>query len=239
MGLYNPIFIDFKDVRTSRQDLNNQLVYNSIKNNDMKSFNENINKKALERSINRTKKNKEELIKKCQVDEIFALEWSASIAKNASRQGTKDENLQLITSNEITKNFNINIQNLSSTAYRPKKSGEIISKKEMEDNEIPYDQCLKSFDGKITGEIEGWIFAKVCFGGGGGQDSVFIEANYFSEWVKTHHNNENNFYVLLIETDLIKKLNALKEKYKDIKNLFIGNHYEFQQYIIDQYSSKT
>ena len=179
----------------------------------------------------------EELIKKCQEDEIFLLEWSASLAINASRQGAKDENLQLTTCNESTKNFNINIENLSVNAYRPEKSGKIITNKDMKDNKIPLDQCLKSFDGKITGKINGWIFAKVCFGSGGGQDSVFIEADTLCEWVKTKHNNDKPLYVILIDTDLMDKIDILKKKYKDIKNLLIGNHIEFQQYIIDNYSS--
>jgi len=36
---------------------------------------------------------------------------------------------------------------------------------------------LKSFDAKISGIINGWIFAKITYTNGGHQDNVFVRSS--------------------------------------------------------------
>ena len=93
---------------------------------------------------------------------------------------------------------------------------------------------MKSFDGRIRGKVEGWVFAKVVFGTGGHQDNVFEEADTLCEWVNTF-GNINHIYVALIDTDLHVKFIVLKEKYQNVSNLIIANHVEFQEYIQNNY----
>ena len=83
------------------------------------------------------------------------------IAKCASRQGTKDEEVQLTTCNITSSKFGIKITNLSATALRPTKDGEIVSAKTLRERAIPKDCCLKSFDGLIEGKILATLLPKV------------------------------------------------------------------------------
>ena len=54
---------DFKNIREDRQKNNNDLVYHAIISNNTKEFHKNINKKALERKMKETKKQKKNFYK--------------------------------------------------------------------------------------------------------------------------------------------------------------------------------
>lgn len=229
-----PIHFDFENIRLERQKINNLAVYESLiqKNLDKKSCNE----EELKRVLDDLEFTEEQLLEKCSQDHTFAKLLARDIAKKASRQGSKDENTQLDICNITASKFGVKIENLHNFALRPSKDGRIITKKEFEG--MDKNSCLKSFDGKISGalELEGWIFAKVVFGNGGHQDNVFEEAHNFGEWVLAFGNPEH-IYVLLIDTNLATPLQELKTKYQDKKNLLVVNHIEFQQYIIDKFST--
>jgi hypothetical protein len=100
-------------------------------------------------------------------------------------------------------------------------------------------KSLKSFDAKISGNINGFIFAKIVYGNGGHQDNVFEEANNLCEWIIKFHKNEDTTFILIIDTDLITKINKLIDKYKHINNIIISNHYDFQKFIISNYQVNT
>lgn len=230
----NIIKLDCKNLREERQKINNLLVLNSIINNNMNDFKKNINKEELSRILKDLDMNQDELIKYCRNNIITAKILSGRISKNSSRQGSKDEALQLKVCNITSSKYGIYIENLSATAYRPIKNGKILSHKEIKKNNINRNECLKSLDGKITGKIKGWIFSKIVYGNGGHQDNVFEETLIFCEWVKKY-GIINEFYFILIDTDLKNKIIDIKNKYLDIKNLFIFNHIEYQKYITNNY----
>jgi hypothetical protein len=232
-----PIELDFKDIRVARQENNNRVVYNSIKNNDMKMFKKNINIKEFERTIRYLELTKEEFFKKCIEDDLFCKLSARNISINASRQGSKDASEQLRTCNFTTKKCGIYITNLISTELRPTKDGMIISKNEMKIKKIQKDCCLKSFDGKISGKINGLISAKIAYGNGGHQDNVFEEMDIVADWWKKYKQNSDDILVILIDTDLSDKFTRIKEKYNNIQNIMIYNHIDFQKYIIDTYYS--
>lgn len=229
--------IDWADTRNERQKINNLKVFNAIKERNMREFDKNINDKELDRVLDETGLTREELIAECAKEggDILCRITSGRISINASRQGTKDEALQLEISNTTSSQFGINIENLSATAYRPTKDGLIVSSNEMKKRKIPKDMCLKSFDAKISGKTEGWIFAKVVFGSGGHQDSVFQEADSMCEWVSKYKQDGTELYVIMIDTDLTSKFDIIKNKYISTKNLMVTNHYDFQNHIIDKY----
>ena len=56
-----------------------------------------------------------------------------------------------------------------------------------------------------------------------------------SEWWKKYKYDSEEILIILIDTDLIKKYTILKEKFKNINNLKIFNHIEFQHYMINTY----
>jgi len=235
MSESKPIERNFKDIRNVRQQNNNKIVYNSVKTNNMKMFHENINCKEYKRLLNDLEFTENEFIKKCIEDDKFCIAISRLISKNSSRQGSKDEKEQLITCNITSQKYGLTITNLKATEFRPTKNGIIVSKREMKKKSIPKDMCLKSFDGKITGKINGYITAKVSYGSGGHQDNVFEEMDVIAEWWKTYKSDNEDILIVLIDTDLTQKLKILKNKYKNVKNVMIYNHIEFQLYIINTY----
>ena len=232
-----PRKIDFCYERRNRQKNNNKKVFDAIKSNDTKSFYKNINNDELNRVLVEVDMPVEELIAMCSKDDIINKILSGRIAINSSRQGITDEKLQMQVCNDTCSQFGIYIKNLSSTAFRPVKGvGKIVSKSQMKIQGILKDKCLKSFDGKISGKIDGWIFAKVCMGNGGHQGNVMEELDKYCDWVKKYQPNSSTLYVILWDTNDESAYDTLKNKYKNVKNIMITNHFEFQKYIIENYS---
>lgn len=90
--------------------------------------------------------------------------------------------------------------------FRPTKDGSIIDDKAMKLLQNKKSDCLKSFDGKISGKIDGWIFAKVVIGNGGHQDNVFEEADVFCKWIQEYGDNTSILLCLLIQILLINSI---------------------------------
>lgn len=230
-----PISIDIFNIRQERQKNNYSIAIKRIKEGD---FNNDINIQEYKRVLNELliyNINENELLNECKTNIIVKSILAGRIAINASRQGIKDEVIQIETINITTSKIGINIIKLSPNLYRPTKLGEILVNTEIKKRNINLSDCLKSFDAKITGKISGWIFAKIVIGSGGHQDNVFEEASTLCEWI-IKFSDKNDIYIILIDTDLLHKFDRLKEKYSNIDNLIIGNHIEIQQYFIDNYS---
>jgi hypothetical protein len=226
-----PTQLDFKEIRNTRQRDTNAAICQSILSGVIPLSL--INENELNRVLEETGRSSEQLLSECQQNELATIILSGRIAKKSSRQGTRDEQLQLQTCHNTTTLCGVNIENLSVFAFRPTKTGEILSDSEIRTRGIPKNECLKSFDGRITGRMNGWIFAKVVYGSGGHQDNVFEEADTICNWVsrfrESHH---NDLFVILIDTDLQRKYETLKTKYSGVNGLLIMNHVEFQQYVI-------
>jgi hypothetical protein len=230
-AILSPIVLDCSNLRSERQKINNLSTLNSLIESDIELLKKNSNEKEIERVLIELDTSMDTIFDKCKSDIIFAKTLAGRIAIMASRQGTKDEELQLNTCNLTTSKFGITIENLNATAYRPTKCGKIVNKQECKKYEK--NDCLKSFDGKIDGRIKGWIFAKVVFGNGGHQDNVFEEAHTFCEWV-CKFGNDGELYVVLIDTDLTYQFEELKKKYHK-NNVLVVNHVDFQQYMIERF----
>lgn len=230
-----PIKQNFEDIRKVRQTNNNKIVYESLINDDLKTLHKNINTIELERTLIDLLITESEFISKCKDDNMFAKLASRIISKNASRQGSKDETEQIRTCNITSKKCGIYIENLTATELRPTKDGLIVSKHEMKIKEIPKDCCFKSFDAKISGKLSGFITAKVAYGSGGHQDNVFEEMDTLAGWWEKYKSESEEFLIILIDTDLITKLTTIKEKYKNVNNVKVFNHLEFQEYMINSY----
>ena len=222
-----PIKLDILNLRNERQKLNNILTYQSLKSHNISK---NININAFNRILENLNFTDVELFTKCDNDDDFCKVTAMYCAINSSRQGSKDEEIQIKTLNITSRNFGVTIK--QQNEFRPCKNGTIINNTKKLD-------CLKSFDGKITGMINGWIFAKVVIGEGGHQDNVYEEANNLCEWIlqynKIHNKGIDEIFIILIDTDLIEKLNELQKKYMYIKNIIIGGHIQIQEYIIKNY----
>tara|TARA_Y100000389_G_C17448830_1_gene513335 strand:- start:1890 stop:2570 length:681 start_codon:yes stop_codon:yes gene_type:complete len=217
-----------------RQEQNNKEVFEAIMKKNKKDIEKLINNKELKRVLNETNMDSDTLYEYCFNNEVAAKILSGRISKNSSRQGSKDESTQIELCSKAGVNVGINIDNLGPTDFIPTKNGKIITNKDKKSLKIRKDECLKSFDAKISGVMNGWLFAKVCFDSGGNQDNVFGEADRMCEWVKEYGSKYNeNLFVILIDTNLFKEYNNLKKKYEDISSLLITDHYEFQNYLLN------
>ena len=230
-----PIRLNFKQIRSERQTYNYNIVTESLVNRDLKTLRKNINSKAYKEHITYLEITEDQLLDKCKEDRLFAKSVSRNISKIASRQGIKDETEQLTKCNITAKKCGISIEILTATELRPTKSGYIVSKKEMKEKQIKKHDCLKSFDGKISGKLNAFISAKVVIGSGGHQDNVFEEMDRLAEWWKEYKDEPEELLVILIDTDLTKKFTTMKEKYSSVNNVKIFDHIEFQQYMILEY----
>lgn len=230
-----PIKLDCSNLREQRQLLNNKLAEEWLVSKGQKSHKTHINIKSFNKLVDYLSIDKKDLFEKCIKDELYKKTIAFSIAILSSRQGSLDERYVLNACNKISSMVDINIVNLSSNQFRPKKSGEIINNKDYK--KCSKGECLKSFDAKITGKITGWIFAKLCYNKGGHQDNVFEEAYTFCEWV-IRHGKDKEYYIVLIDTNLNKQFDTIKNEFhkKNDKKLFIFNHYDFQKYLIQEFS---
>lgn len=231
-----PFAVDFKKNRKLRQFQNDALVYNSIKNNDKDEFRKNINTNTLNKLLKCIGLDFSQFWEKCTSDEIYCKTIPMLLSKCSSRQGNIDEKEQLDICNKTAQQFGINVIRLNNTQLRPSKDGHILTREHMKQNNIEKDDCLKSFDGKVQGNMSGFITSKITYDTGGHQDNVFEEINTLCEWWNNYKATDTNEYLIaLIDTDLSRQLNALKKKYITNSNIKIFSHVEFQQYIIDNY----
>jgi hypothetical protein len=67
----------------------------------------------------------------------------------------------------------------------------------------------------------------------GHQDNVFHELETFGE-ICEKYGNKDELYVILIDTDLMNRLENLKNKFAESENILVVNHVEFQEYIINK-----
>jgi hypothetical protein len=234
MDIIAPVKLDILNLRDERQRINYMLAFDSLKTRDITK---NINANALKRVSSWLNMTEQDILNKIEtdVDPAFGKIVAMQISINASRQGTRDEELQIETCNITSKKMGINIEKLNTTDFRPTKTGEIITNKQFKDQGYSKNDCLKSFDAKLTGKKTGWVFAKVVIGNGGHQDNVFEEAHTFCDWVISY-GNKSELFIVVCDTNLTSKYNELKEKYKHIDNILIGDHISVQQYFIDNYS---
>jgi hypothetical protein len=230
-----PVIIDTHDLRKDRQLKNDEKISKCIRDknyNDIRNKN-NCNVKKLDRLLKHLDMTLEQLVNKCIIDELFLKSIVMNISILASRQGSLDETYVIKEMNLILKKIGINI--LNNGDYTAIKEGKILKTKDVK-NFSRLDR-LKSFDGVIfnkKNETIGYLFAKITYGEGGHQDNVFEEADQLCEWVRNFYSDNKLIFCIMIDTDLLKKLNELKNKFKKISNIFIGNHVEFQEFFINK-----
>ena len=217
----HPIEKDFRYLRKHRQDNNDNIVYECLINGDIEKFNANINRKQYDRTLSKFKLLETEFLLECKQNNMIAQLTSMLISKKASRQGSNDETEQLKICNMTAEKCGCKIKNLSNTEIRPTKDGSIVSNDKMKKKGIQKDCCLKSFDGQLSGKINGFISAKVAYGSGGHQDNVFEELDTLAEWWKKYKSGSEELLVILIDTDLIQKITRIKEKYNNVDNIMV------------------
>jgi len=84
-------YINFKDIRTNRQKFNNDMIYKFIKENKIDELIKLTNKNELDRVLEETQLNLNELVSLCKNNDIMNKILSGRISKKSSRQGNIDE----------------------------------------------------------------------------------------------------------------------------------------------------
>jgi len=217
--------IDFAQLRSYRRKENSEAIKDALREGDMKKFWNSINPKELERLQEDMGKTFEEIIKECSENEMSMTLFTRLIAKKPSRQGTKDESIQIAVCAQAAQSNGIIIKQLGNKKIRPAKNGRILTLADIKNEGIAKNDCLKSFDAHISGRLTGFIAAKVVFGAGGHQDNVFEELETLGDWWLKH--KHHGVLILLVDTDLTEKLNVLKRKFNGA--VLVANHYDLQK----------
>lgn len=232
--------LDLKNFRKEQQELTNTrtrdaLIESNVSDEDLTDL---VNFHALDRICNDLE------ISRGEFYDFITEKKTATIAAHAirieeSRRGTKAEQFLFNEIDKITSKYGINIVSLGPAELRPTKDGKLMDKQEFQDSGKNKDtDCLKSVDGRITGAIDGYIFAKIVHGfeggTGGHQDNVFRESSEFAEWIKDF-GEPDKIYVLLVDTDLHDLFKAIHDKYSS-DNLWIVDHVDLQRKLIESVS---
>lgn len=222
--------LNILSLRKLRQEKNLQECLNGILKKKISKF---VNANAWKKTLKLLDLSKEEIFCKSRNDKVFGTLLASTVCKNASRQCSLDEDLQIKTCNDTTSTFGVFIEKLRVNDCVPLKSGALVSRKFLKEHSVPKNECLKSFDAKISGKLDGYVFAKIVIGDGGHQDNVFEEAYTICEWV-VKFGSKTNLFAVLIDSDSPKKISNLKEKFPIEKygNLLIGNCLEVQNHFI-------
>ena len=222
--------------RNERQEYNNKLAYDEIKSNPNKINNNNINDKALERLLKYTNYNNlDEMIKdKNNYEEIIIKISSLYIAKNSSRQGAKDEELQLENINKLQEHDIIIIKD---GKQKPIKGGGIRkSGKKRADELKSIDFVIKHSNKEI-----GYITAKVSSGEGGHQDNVLDEITQFCDWsiLQQQNDEQKKIYVVLYDSANTSNLfDDIKKKYNN-KNTILTNTKNFKNDFLNWFNNEN
>lgn len=227
--------VNVNDLRNDRQKVNNEIISSILMSGDVSELKKNCNNKALNRVIEFVSLSLEDIITKSQVDDHFRRMIAMYIAKSSTRQGSKDEKLIIDGISAEIQKVGVCLKSLSASALRAvKNSSKVLTQKEYKKAGLTKYDCLKSFDAELSGEVSGYVFAKVLTGwveksdeviAGGHQDNVIHEAKEFCEWAK-EFGEEGKVYVCLIDTDIIECYNKLKKC--ETESVWVVDHKEFQ-----------
>lgn len=224
--------IDAVEKRKDNQIINYNLVEEALRENNMYVAKERGNPNKLEEILNYLGINEKQLLNKCKDDDFRKL-VAFTMSKLSTRQGGTLEHEILNGINSHTRTLGVYVESLPNTALRPLKTGGVITTKEMKKRGIDKKTgTLKSIDGLISGKIDGYIFAKVMTGKGGGhQDNVIIESHNFINWAEKEP--KNKLYVVLIDGDYLHtELPELLNR--DSMNIWVCDHKTFQKRITEK-----
>jgi hypothetical protein len=217
------------DLRNERQKYNNiiiakELHFNSPSYSDLEKI---ANIKALDRLLIELELDYDEFLTECAKSNLYSKTAAVVIAKNATRQGKKDEAFVIDGIANEMKKYNYNIRSCGVNEYRPCKDGKMLSSKDFRSQNLHKDvDALKSVDGIFSGPKNGYNFAKIVIGDGGHQDNVLHEINQYIDWAK-QYGESDKIYVMLIDG---KEFDVLKSKQTD--NVWVVNSVEFQEKLI-------
>ena len=223
-------FTNVSELRNERQKSNNEnvaneLFYNSPSFSDLEKI---ANIKAVERLLNELKIDYDEFLTECSRSFVYSKTVAFAIAKNATRQGKKDEIAIIEGIANAMRDYGYTIQLCGTNELRPCKDGQMRNEYQFKkDNLNKKIDSLKSVDAIFNGPRNGYIFAKNVIGDGGHQDNVVKEIDQYMEWAQNYGENDK-IYVMLIDG---KSFDVLRSR--ETHNIWVVNTVEFQERLIE------
>lgn len=221
----SPVKLDFKKTRDDRRKANIEGVFDNEGHLREDTYNPN----KLDMLVDVLPINRTSLLKLCKRIDVVKKLVAFSIAKDSSRQGSRDELLQIEVINDVCVPLGLRCNNLGKNAVRAVKgTSDLVYNK-------PAKNTLhKSFDAELrdrANNIKGYLAMKVLLGKGGHQDNVMHEITDICQWyIDSKH--AWNLYAI-IDTDNPRIMNAIQSKFGHVKGIYIMDHYDMQKYIIE------
>lgn len=232
---------DIPNLRSQRQKSNIRTVANFLHEGilERKPIVKYINETQLERQLDIHGCGERDYFMNGQGNSFIAMEMATVLAKNSSKQSGADETYTLNGIDQIVKHYGVRVEGLPNHFLRPAMDGKTYPKalyKKKFGNKLNDIKTI-DFEVKKDGKLIGWGSHKYCLGhngtAGGHQGNVFQEEKRWLEWGRDISERKDLIYIALVDTDLEKEYNMLREEFDDPQgNLWVVNHIQLQERLI-------
>ena len=242
MKIKPPLFeFDTPNLRSQRQTNTIKTIARILHEGilDREPIKEYINETQLARQLEYHNCLERDYFMNSQGNSFIAMEMASVLAKMSSKQSGMDEVFTLNGIDQIVKNYGYRVEGLPNNFLRPARDGKTYPKtlyKKKFGNTVN-DVKTIDFEVKKDGKLIAWGSHKYCLGhggtAGGHQGNVFQEEKRWLEWGRDISERKDLIYIALVDTDIEKEYNALKEEFDNPQgNLWVVNHVELQKRLI-------
>ena len=242
MKIRPPLFeFDIPNLRSQRQTNTIKTIARILHEGilDREPIKEYINETQLARQLEYHNCFERDYFMNGQGNSFIAMEMASVLAKMSSKQSGMDEVFTLNGIDQVVKNYGYRVEGLPNNFLRPAKDGKTYPKtlyKKKFGNTVN-DVKTIDFEVKKDGKLIAWGSHKYCLGhagtAGGHQGNVFQEEKRWLEWGRDISERKDLIYIALVDTDIEKEYNALKEEFDNPQgNLWVVNHVELQKRLI-------
>ena len=233
---------DVPNLRSARQNETWKTVATILQEGilDKEPIKKYINETALQRHLEFHGCGERDLFMNCQGNSTVSKMLAVVLGKESHRQSGQDEVFTLNGIDQIVKHYGVRVEGLPNNYLRPAKDGKTYPKalyKKKFGNTVN-DVKTIDFEVKSDGKLIAWGSHKYCLGhkkkAGGHQGSVFNEEKRWLEWGREISIRKDLVYIALVDTDLEREYNMLKEEFDDPQgNLWVVDHVELQKRLIN------
>ena len=233
---------DIPNLRSDRQTKTVRTIAKIIREGilDREPIKKYINETQLDRQLQYHECLERDYFMNGQGNSFIAMEMASVLAKMSSKQSGMDEVFTLNGIDQIVKHYGIRVEGLPNNYLRPAKDGKTYPKalyKKKFGNTVN-DVKTIDFEVKKDGKLIAWGSHKYCLGHGGSagghQGNVFNEEKRWLEWGRDISERKDLIYIALVDTDIEKEYNMLKEEFDNPQgNLWVVDHVELQKRLIN------
>ena len=239
-----PVLFEFDvpNLRSERQDETWKTVAAILEKGilDKEPIKKYINETALQRHLEFHGCGERDLFMNCQGNSTVSKMLSVVLGKESHRQSGQDEVFTLNGIDQTLKHYGFRVECLPNSLLRPAMDGKTypnaLYKKKF--GNTVNDVKTIDFEVKSDGKLIAWGSHKYCLGhggtAGGHQGNVFNEEKRWLEWGRDISERKDLIYIALVDTDIEKEYNMLKEEFDNPQgNLWVVDHVELQKRLIN------